>query len=523
MASYHKNSDETIAKINGAYDKAIRDINEDINKIFYKYQLGSDLSVGEAKDLLNSKISKKELDSIRSRIYDIKDKELQKYMMAQLNSGAYKARITRLEALKESIYINSKIVADVEVRESNLGYINNINKAYYSNIYDIQKGTDLAFTFATMPVDTIEEILKQNWSGKHFSDRVWKNTDVLAEKLEGVITSGLMNGKSSKKMALELADLTEYGKFAAERLVRTETTYVTNAAEIESYKECGIKKYVFVATLDLRTSDTCRQHDGKVYEVSKGMPGGNLPPLHAFCRSTTRAYFGEETIKNLRRRARDPQTGQPYVLDKNMNYKEWYQEHVIDKYGPQKAETFERMIKNRSSDMKQHKMYKEVLGKESPKSLKEFKDLKYNNSSEYQKLKEFYKYKFENPKANKIHYEIRNELKDLGIKGNIHVPAKEIDIVGLGFDDEHVNKERNHGVTKGEALEFINKSKVSITKWNGMYENYYGVHGAAYVNKENNYIRTCYKEDEFEGDPKKIREVLLKYEKSNVSSTNEGN
>lgn len=426
MASYHKNSDETISKINGAYDKAIKDINEDINKIFYKYQLGSDLSVGEAKDLLNSKIPKKELDSIRSRIYDIKDKELKNYMMAQLNSGAYSARITRLEALKESIYINSKIVADVEVRESNLGYINNINKAYYSNIYDIQKGTGLAFEFATMPVDTIEEILKNEWSGKHFSDRVWKNTDVLAEKLEGVITSGLMSGKSSRRMALELADLTEYGKFAAERLVRTETTYVTNQAELESYKECGICKYVFVATLDLRTSNVCREHDGKVYEVSKGIAGENLPALHAFCRSTTIAYFGEETLNNLRRRARDPQTGQPYVLDKNMNYKDWYQEYAVNKYGPQKAETFERMIKNKSSDKKQHKLYKEVLGKEAPKSLKEFKDLKYNNNEKYKTLKADYR------KINYYNKVIANEpaiTSDLKQVSN----STGVELVGLDF------------------------------------------------------------------------------------------
>ena len=39
MATYHKNSDETIFKINKAYDKAIKDINEDINNIFRNYQI----------------------------------------------------------------------------------------------------------------------------------------------------------------------------------------------------------------------------------------------------------------------------------------------------------------------------------------------------------------------------------------------------------------------------------------------------------------------------------------------------
>lgn len=328
MEEYHKNSDSTIQKISAAYDKAIKDINEDINKIFYKYRLDSGLSTTEARALLNAKIPKKELDSIRKRIYNIQDEELKRYMMAQLNAGAYKARITRLEALKESIYINSKIAADVEINQSTKLYTDNIKKAYYSNAFDIQKGLGVGFNIVEMPTETIQEILKNNWSGKHYSKRVWHNTDVLAKQLEEVITSGLMSGKSSRRMAQELRELTDYGKFACERLIRTETTYITNAAEMESYKECGIDRYIFIATLDLRTSSTCREHDREVYEVEKAEAGVNLPPLHPHCRSTTRAYLGESTLNDIKRRARDPETGKTYLVPGDMNYKEWYAKYI---------------------------------------------------------------------------------------------------------------------------------------------------------------------------------------------------
>ena len=387
MAEYHKNSDKTIFKINNAYHKAIEDINNDINKIFYKFATDGDLSEEDARILLNSKIPKKELDEIRAKINFIEDADLKKYLMSQLNADAYKARITRLEALKESIYINTKKAADVELQQSQLGYINNIKESYYRNIYDIQKGTGIVTDFTTLPVNAIEEILKNNWSGKHYSERVWGNSDVLASKLEEVITSGLMRGKNSKKMATELADLSDYGKMAAERLVRTETTYVTNMAELESYKELDIDKYIFVATLDLRTSPMCREMDGKIIEVSKGIPGENLPPLHPWCRSTTRAYFEGMTRK---RRARDPETGKNYIVEE-MDYKEWYQKCVVDKYGEQKAETFQKMIKNKASDRKQLNKFKEVLGKESPKTLKDFQELKYNNIEEWKLTKYNYK------------------------------------------------------------------------------------------------------------------------------------
>lgn len=334
MASYHKDSDETIYKINNAYDKALEDINKDINKIFFKFQSDSGLSIAEAKELLNSKIPKKELDSIRARIHGIEDKELKKYMVAQLNANAYKARITRLEALKESIYINTKLAADVEINKSTKLYTDNAKKAYYTNIFDMQKGLGVGFNVAQMPLGTIQEILKNKWSGKHYSERIWGNNEVLAQKLEEVITSGLMSGKSSRRMAQELQDMTDYGKFAAERLVRTETTYVTNMAELESYKELGIDKYIFLATLDLRTSTVCREYDGKIIEVSKGVPGVNLPPLHPYCRSTTRAYFKD--MKRLQRRARDPETSKTYLVPGDMNYQEWYDKFVLDKYPDKK-------------------------------------------------------------------------------------------------------------------------------------------------------------------------------------------
>lgn len=387
MNSYHKNSDKTIYKINNAYDKAIEDINKDIKNIFYKFQSDSGMSIAEAKDLLNTKIPKSELESIRSKINGIQDKNLKRYLMAQLNTKAYNSRMTRLEALKESIYINTKRIADVEFVQSELRYIKNINEAYYRNIYDIQKGTGIVTDFATMPVSAIEEILKNDWSGKHYSERVWGNSEVLAAKLEEVITNGLMSGKSSKKMAVELADLSQYGKMAAERLIRTETTYITNMAELESYKELDIDRYIFVATLDLRTSTMCREMDGKIIEVSKGIPGENLPPLHPWCRSTTRAYFEGMTRK---RRARDPETGKNYIIE-NMNYDEWYQKFVVDKYGEQKAETFQKMIKNKSSDIEQHKRYIKELNEIVPKKLEDFQKIKYTKKEEWSRIS--YKYK----------------------------------------------------------------------------------------------------------------------------------
>ncbi|CDI40588.1 Phage head morphogenesis protein, SPP1 gp7 family [Tepidanaerobacter acetatoxydans Re1] len=395
MNYYHRNSDKTIQTITKAYDKAIRDIEEDIKNIFDKYASDSNLSYQEARRYLNQRIPNFILNLMRQYYPNIKNETIKRWMLAKVNAPAYKARITRLEALKETVYFRCKQIADVEITLSERQYIDTINQAYYRNIHDIHKGLGTGFDFAALPTKTIEQILKNPWSGKHFSERIWGNTDVLAEKLTETITAGFMSGKSYYKMAKELEEYTEYGKYAAMRLVRTESTYMANMAEIESYKECGIEKYIYISTLDNRTSEICQKLDRKVFKVSEAEPGKNLPPMHPNCRSTTGAYLGPDTLKDTQRRARDPVTGRTYLIPADMDYKEWYQKYVVDKYGQDQAEVMKKKILNKVSDKKQYEKYKEVLGKDMPNSFDKFQDLKYNDIKKWEQTKSFYKQKID--------------------------------------------------------------------------------------------------------------------------------
>ncbi|HIZ47241.1 MAG TPA: phage minor capsid protein [Candidatus Gemmiger excrementavium] len=81
----------------------------------------------------------------------------------------------------------------------------------------------------------------------------------------------------------------------------------------------------------------------------------------------------------------------------------------------------------------------------------------------------------------------------------IHLTPTAIDVDSLGFDDEHINRQREHGVTSAQAKEWIKNAKISITVWNQHYERYIGEEGAVYVNLEQNEIRTAFSSDEFEG------------------------
>ncbi|WP_139904455.1 minor capsid protein [Clostridium thermarum] len=269
MDDYHKDSDRVIGKILESYQAAIEEINAAMQKILNTYSKDAKLSMEEAKKYLTIGEKKEFIDNLKTTIAYVPDEELKREMLRQINAPAYRARLTKLQAIKEKLNVECKKLADIQVRNIEKGLMNTAKTAYYRTMFDMQQMTGYGFSFAEISVKQVEEILKNKWSRKHFSKRIWGNTEKLSSELEHVLTKGFMNGASVQRMTKDIADKMQVGEFAAARLIRTETTYVANSAELEAYKEAGVEKFQFLATLDLRTSDICREHDGKIYDLKE--------------------------------------------------------------------------------------------------------------------------------------------------------------------------------------------------------------------------------------------------------------
>ena len=200
-----------------------------------------------------------------------------------------------------------------------------------------------------------------------------------------------MTGKTESEMTKELAYHFQIGVFEARRLVRTESNFAYTQAEMLSYEECECDTYVFLATLDLMTSDICRSSDMQRFKLTDQQPGKNCPPMYPFCRSTTIAGLDDRALAKLKRRARDSETGKTYTVPGNMSYSEWMKQQQ-DKHGKDTVDILQKKIKNRSADKKQMQRYKDVLGDEFiPDSLDKFQQMKYNDAEKWKDLK--YKYR----------------------------------------------------------------------------------------------------------------------------------
>lgn len=143
----------------------------------------------------------------------------------------------------------------------------------------------LEISFNTVNDNLIRETLKTNWSGLTFSERIWDNRRKLATKIKETMMQGLVRGDSLQTMSQHLADLLNKDFNRAMRLMHTETCWIQCEASRRQYEEDGVEQYEYLAFIDERTSDECRNLDGKIFNVEDGKPGVNMPPMHPRCRS----------------------------------------------------------------------------------------------------------------------------------------------------------------------------------------------------------------------------------------------
>lgn len=384
MFEYMQSAEKTADQIAKVYLKAARYLSFEADDIFDKYKGKYGLSEQEAMRLINTMQDKTSINELLEKLRSEKDNEKKQELLKQLEAPAYQARLERLQQLQNQIDYIMRNVYEQERNFNTSHYIDLANEAYYKGIFNIQQHTGIGFSFNYVDAKTIDRIINSRWSGINYSDRIWKNTQALAQDLKEELLINLVTGRTNGETADIINEKYAAGASAARRLIRTESNYVASELNFKAYEECGIEKYCYVAILDLRTSKICRELDRKIFKTSDKMQGVNAPPMHPWCRSTTIGVITEELLNQLTRTTRNPATGEIVKIPASMSYQDWYNKYVK---GKPEAELEEKKIKNRSSDKRQHKKYREILGDEVPEKLDDFQRMKYTESEKWDKLK----------------------------------------------------------------------------------------------------------------------------------------
>ena len=315
-------------KFDDIYRQSKTYLDKQINKIFDKFQRDYGLSEHDARHVLKNMKDQKDLNELRKVLEARPDDPNIQRLLADLDSPAYAYRIKRLERLNDDLDRMRESIYHSEKKGSDAFYSDLMKDSYYKATFDLQQQTGLAYSFSDLPETEIKRLRGLKWTGEAYSDRIWSNTGALASSVKDELLVSLMTRRSVRDTSQAIAERFEVGQNKARRLVRTESAFFHNQMELLSYKDAEITKYKFVAVLDRRTSEICQEHDNKVYDTDKAVPGVNYPPLHPWCRSTTIAHDDDIDYSKLERRARNPKTGKVEYVPADMSYDDWYDKYV---------------------------------------------------------------------------------------------------------------------------------------------------------------------------------------------------
>lgn len=224
------------------------------------------------------KMQAKDLDDILNKIANV----LLKYTISDSNLDLSDREKAKLRKEFNSVISN---ISDSQFKNEK-GLMENILETsakdkYYTNTYVMEIG--ISFKLQRVTDKQIKEIVDKAIKGELWSDRLWDNKKELEKNLNIEIERFLTGKTNVNKIKKVVKDRFNQNAYNTRRLVQTEVAKCQNEANNVFAQEHGVSEQMFTATLDNRTSNFCRKHDGEIYKIDDV----NKPfiPVHPFCRS----------------------------------------------------------------------------------------------------------------------------------------------------------------------------------------------------------------------------------------------
>ena len=323
----HNRGNEYYRDLEDAYNRALRATQRELSVYYERLAKNNKISLTEAHRLLTTNELKEFRWTLDEYISKAEENELTQAWSKELKNASLRYRISRLEAMKVLMQNQVELLIGQEIDGITKMLGDVYTEGYYRTRHILDTGMGIGHSFAALDTKTIEKVLSKPWvaDGRNFSERIWgSHRPQLIHDLHKGLSQAVIRGDSSDKLIDYIADKYKVARHRAENLVLTERAYFSSASEQDNYRELGVEYQEFCATLDERTSDICRDMDGKVIKTSEVEIGVNAPPLHCRCRSVMLPYFEDQSGK---RAARDKH-GNHILVDANMKYQDWYDKFI---------------------------------------------------------------------------------------------------------------------------------------------------------------------------------------------------
>ncbi|MEN7800607.1 minor capsid protein, partial [Clostridioides difficile] len=285
------------------------------------------ISLLEAKKLLNTRELEEFKWSVEEYIKYGKENAINQKWMKELENASARVHITRLEALKLQIQQQVEVLYGNELDGIDKLMRDIYTSGYYHTAFNVQQGVNVGWSLMSLDTNRINKIISKPWAidGLNFSERIWgKYRPTLVNELHTKLTQSIIRGENPKNLVNDFAKRFNVSKSQAKNLIMTESAFFASASRKDCFSDLEVEKYEIIATLDLRTSNICRELDGKIFDMKDYQVGITAPPFHCRCRTTTAPWFEDEEGY----RAARGEDGKTYYVPSSMKYNEWYEKYV---------------------------------------------------------------------------------------------------------------------------------------------------------------------------------------------------
>ena len=373
----YKRTEKYIKDVETQFREAQNNITLDIERWYRRLADNNEISLFEARKLLKRDELEEFHWSVEEYIKKGQENSINEYWMKELENASAKVHIRRLEAMKFQMQQHAEILYTKYCN----GLTDHLHTSYanhfYRSAYEIQKGTGVGSNLAQLDTRKINKVLTTPWAadGKNFSDRIWNNKERMVKELHRELTQSIIRADDPQKAINNLARILNTSKNNTGRLIMTEMAAVSSTAQKDCFDELDVEEFEIVATLDDRTSEICREMDGKHFPMSQYEIGVTAPPFHVRCRTVTVPYF-EDDFGAVGQRAARGEDGKTYYVPADMTYREWEQKFVKKEQTEQreKADYLIRANTPGQNITKERKIVNDAIAEVPPKVQKALND-----------------------------------------------------------------------------------------------------------------------------------------------------
>lgn len=156
-----------------------------------------------------------------------------------------------------------------------------LSNAYSKAVTDTAKLVGVSIDYNLVNPAIVKAAIDTPIDGLNFSQRIWKNTNKLANRIYDDVLDCVRNGTRPDEIARKIKN--DYGSTAyqSRRLVNTELARAVNQGQMDTYKNSkAVQSVMYMATLETNTCDVCGGLDGRKFNIETAP----RIPIHPNCR-----------------------------------------------------------------------------------------------------------------------------------------------------------------------------------------------------------------------------------------------